>query len=569
MSFDKSRVVYSTDTPHGNLLGLGNHIMIFNAAYSWCLDNSLPFAVDKNAHPVFQNMALPKAEAPQGKCYAITHLTDIRPNGLPFQLHQWEGSEDTNGASIMAYAHNLRQIKDALNVPDISVDGCIMHYRMFNECPQHNIGLPYYMNALKQIESSTVYVMYGFDNYDIKAEQTRQNVRYLINHLSKIYPDKRFIDMQAVPEYKRDDPKDECALHWYLCVNAPELITANSTFSFSAAMFRGDKRTVMPKYAACYKNFDVSDYKKILKDIRLINRNVIVSAWYDVGKGRRDNDKRIDAIRTLFERVNNADIVMFTDDVDYFRNLHIDTIAVSELSHVHILKVPFSQLPTHKYRDHFDKCGYVISNHNSRGSSTDVRVVQFSKPWFVLLASEYNKRRYDRIAWIDAGLFKNEFITTSDIFPILERHSINKILLTSHSVDTASLQGHIYYPIIEGGFFIYPSADFVGVLSSLYASVLDETIKLHMLIHDGDEEVMRLCVNFTSELFVCIHNKGTRVQDWYRSISEFSETSVVFRDTDYGNINIHPPTINIEPLKQWFAEYKSGRRILSDPLRFV
>ena len=549
MDPDKGYVIYSTNTPRGACQGIGNHLLIFNASYSYCIDNRLPFVIDEDAHPIFRNMTIPKVKHLTSEHYTIEHLSDIQLNGLPFQIHSPEGSEDTNGASFMRYAHNIPKIIEALNIPSIDIDGCVMHYRRFREAPQANIGLPYYLNALKHIKSRNIYIISGYDNYDIDSSITRRNVAYLIEKLSNIYPDKRFIDIHTVSEYKRNEPTDECALHWYLCVNAPEMIAANSTFSLSAAIFRCDKRTVVPKYVNNYRNFNVDEYMNILSDVRFVTRNMIVSAWYNIDDNPDASNKRQGAISTFFERINNADIIIFTDEPDAFKERNVDW-----LSHVRLINVPFESLYGYQFKEFYERNLIINSGHKGRGANWKMMALWNSKLWMVLQASSLLNKQYDKISWLDLGVYKNDTIVQKDIFPVFEKHMLNRSLWYSLNTFHKTLNS-LYDGPVEGGFQLYPNHEHVQLAYMLFDVTLKECIKTNILV-GTDEEIMRLMLSLTGDFLMIGIDKSLGKRGYCRFIYDFSDSTHDFIKMIYPDIPKQKPDVDISFLHYWMERHK-------------
>lgn len=395
--------------------------------------------------------------------------------------------------------------------------------------------------------------MSGYDNYNIDAEITKKNVQYLIERLSTIYPNKRFIDIQSLAEYKRDDPAEECALHWYLCVKSPEMIAANSTFSLSAAIFRDDRRTVIPNYAQPYKNFNVRDYRKILKDVHFVMRNVIVSAWYDVDSNPKSRAKRTNAISRFFERINNADIIIFTDIPETFKELDVDW-----LSHVHIIRLPFDSLYGCQFKEFIERCLIINSGMRSRGASWKMVAIWYSKIWMILQASGYIDHLYDKISWIDLGIYKNETIVQREIFPVFEKHMINRSLWYSLNGFHKTLH-YLHDGPVEAGFQLYPNVKHVQMAFALFDTILKECVKTNILV-GSEEELMRLMLSLTSEFLMIGIDKSIGAHGYCRCMNDFSDSIDDFVHTIYAEVpsKEHPPPIDITYMKQWIAHHNAG-----------
>ena len=542
-------VLYSPHTPLGKFQGLGNHLYIFYTTYSYCIDNGIEMRIDEDAHPVMKNMLLQKQKRLYESCYRIEHLNDLKANGIPFQLHTNAGSRDTNGFDFSSYKHNIPKIRHIMNVPDEPLDACVMHVRVYTAGPQFNVGLPFYMNALKHITSKRVIVMSGYSNYDIKEDVTKKNVDYLISKLSVIYPDKEFIDIRTMPEYLDENDDMEAMKHWYLCVNCKELIAPPSTFSLSAAMIRGDRLTVTPKHQNLY-NAEY-DLRTVADNVKYITRNIVVSAWYNICDAKHEQVQRLSVLHEFFERINNADIVLYTDDSELFKN-----IGVSYLSHVRIIELPFDKLYANKYIPYFEQVVQIPSFNGCRSNSKR-QVIWNSKVWLVALTSKTVTRElYDRICWMDAALFKVTEVKCEDCFPILERYCLNSIYLHSLDLSIPSIRERFEHHDVPGSFMLFPSPAHLYVMHQLYDIVLSECANMHMYL-DSEEPLLSLLINLVGGLFNVTIDKGhTPGDSWIRFVAKYSTAFSDHRKNIYADIIMEEPVADTKYLIEWIKNHR-------------
>ena len=547
MNSNAGYVLYSPHTPLGKFQGLGNHLYIFYTTYSHCIDNGIEMRIDEDAHPVMKNILLQKQKRLCESYYKIEHLSDLKANGIPFQLHANAGSSDTNGFDFSIYRHNIPKIRHIMNVPNEPIDVCVMHIRVYTTGPQFNVGLPFYMNALKHIKSKRIIVMSGYSNYDIKEDITKKNIDYLISKLSVIYPDKEFIDIRTIPEYLDENDDIEAMKHWYLCVNCKELIAPPSTFSLSAAMLRGDHLTITPKHQNLYgATYDLRD---VASNVKYITRNIIVSAWYDVDDDPNSRAKRLNTITTFFERINNADIIIFTDNQALFKELNIDW-----LSHIRIIHLPIESLYGCQFKEFIERCLMINSGMRSRGASWKMVAVWYSKIWLVFQASFFVNRLYDKLAWIDIGIYKNNTIEQRDIFPVFEKHMLNRSLWYSLNIFHSTLH-YLFDGPPEGGFQLSPNHDHVQLAYILFDMILKECINANIL-GGSDEEIMRLMLSLTGDFLMIGIDKSLGQYGWCRFIHDFSDSIQDFVKTIYPDIPKQKPDVDILYLKKWTERHK-------------
>lgn len=314
-------VVYSNKTPLGKLQGLGNHMLMLYAGYSHCLDNGFELKISNNSHPSILNAKLKKCELKDDDYYEIRSLTDITPNGKPYQMFSGDGTREINGMDPSYYKHNRAAIIDAMNVSGDIVDACVMHIRVYSSHPEHNTSLAYYINALKNTTSRTIYYVYGFGNWDIQKRITEENVKYITDRLKVIFPDRQFIDVHELAEYSDPDTEIEESLHWRLMVNCHELITAISTFSLSTAFLRNGL-TITPEMQSIYGlSYNLTDFGSNIVPIPI---NVMLI--------RYTSNDIIKLTRIIGDNEHEYDIYIFTDSN---RAKSISKLTI--YSHIHVL----------------------------------------------------------------------------------------------------------------------------------------------------------------------------------------------------------------------------------------
>ena len=553
-------VLYSPHTDLGRRQGLGNHLYIFYTTYSYCIDNGIEMRIDEDAHPVMKNMLLQKQKRINNAYYSIEHLSDLKANGIPFQMHNASGSSDINGFNFSLYVHNIPKIRNIMNIPDVSTDICVMHVRVYTALPHLNVGLPFYINAIKQVTSKRILIMSGYNNWDIKTDITKQNVDYLISKLSVIYPDKEFIDIMTFPEYTDSDADIEAMKHWYLCATCKELIAPPSTFSLSAAMLRGDRLTITSKHQNIYGA--KYDLREVADNIIYIPRNVVVSAWYDVCDTKHEQLQRLSVLQELFEKINNADIILYTNDVRLFKDF-----GVAHLSHIRIIELPFDKLYANKYIQYFE---HVIQIPSFNGCRSNVKrqVLWNSKVWLVALASKTIIRElYDRICWLDAAIFKITDVKCNECFPILERYCLNSIYLHSLDLSIPAIRERFEHHDVPGGFMLFPSPVHLYIMHQLYDVVLSECTNMHIYL-DSEEPVISLLVNLVGGLFnVTVDKAHTPGVSWLQFVTKFSTSFADYRKNRYADIIIEEPVVDTKYLLEWIKNHRDISKY--DPSRVI
>lgn len=545
---ESNYVLYSPHTDLGRYQGLGNHLYIFYTTYSYCIDNGIEMRIDEDAHPVMKNMLLQKQKRMNNSYYSIEHLSDLKANGIPFQMHDAQGSSDINGFDFSLYKHNIPKIQQVLNVPDEPLDACIMHVRVYTSIPHLNVGLPFYMNALKHVKSKRVIIMSGYSNFDIKEDVTKKNVDYLISRLAQIYPDKEFIDIRTIPEYLDENADIEAMKHWYLCVNCKELIAPPSTFSLSAAMIRGNRLTITPKHQNLYGA--IYDLRTVADNIIYITRNVIVSAWYDTKSMPKDQlAHRVKHIDEFFDRINNADIIIFTNNTGIFNEK-----GIQHLSHIHIIELPFEHLYAYQFRDTWSKQSELYPNNDRL--SCERLTIWLSKIWFIHIASVSLHDMYDKIAWMDLCVFKSsEIHKRQDVFPLLERYLIPRVSMSTQSSCGSVVSKLLFYHPNVGSFIICPAPVYAHALFKSMDITLRACISGNIFI-EHDEAFNAILIDLIGDFFNLSFDKAVgygNEHGWHHWYFDYSESFKEFTCNIYNDITIRPPKLETSHLQQFLA----------------
>jgi hypothetical protein len=545
---ESNYVLYSPHTDIGKLQGLGNHLYIFYTSYSYCIDNGIEMRIDENAHPVMKNMLLQKQKRINNSYYSIEHLSDLKANEIPFQLHNAGGSSDTNGFDFSLYKHNIPEIQRVLNVPNEPLDACIMHVRVYTALPHLNVGLPFYMNALKHVKSKRVIIMSGYSNFDIKEDVTKKNIDYLLSKLSKIYPDKEFIDIRTMPEYLDEDDDIEAMKHWYLCVNCKELIAPPSTFSLSAAMIRGDRLTITPKHQNLYGA--TYDLRTVADNVIYITRNMVVSAWYDIPELGGDRDERRKSIKTFFDRVNNANIIIVTNDASIFKE-----ISVNGLSHIWILTKPLEELYGYKFIDIW-RSKYEEQHKDHPLFNAKRLAMWYSKLWLCKCITNLFKGSYDRLAWIDLAVFKSsEIVDKMDVFPVFEKYMLPRINMHCLSSIGSCMHNQLFYHGTEFSMVLFPNASYVSHLYELFDIIVTTCFRAGIYLNN-DEAYMTLVIDLVGDLFNVSLDRAIGwgyEYGWHHWYFDYSESYDVFVNTIYNDITIRQPKVETSHLQQFLA----------------
>ena len=278
-------------------------------------------------------------------------------------------------------------------------------------------GLPFYMNAFKKIQSTDITILYAKDDI------VERNIQHMLPILQKVHAAKH-ITVECVSEKE---------LHGR-SIAADELVVCNTNIEQFIEARQG-KLTIVPSY------FKVPDDR--VRDIKPVQRNVIVTAWFDCKRDNNHNKpgEREHHIDNFFKAVTNADIYVVTDN-DLIPNNY------EWMLHVHVIRKQLNELMLYSVMNWITACANRFG-YMSEGRQSDrmVHLVWFSKIPIVKEISDTIDGDYAYIAWHDIGILYDDRVdaklfTHDIIYPVFELYPFSQAYMITTEIHYELCQIH-------------------------------------------------------------------------------------------------------------------------------
>ncbi len=535
--------------------GLGNQLLTFYAAYGYCRDNRIPLKVDVNGHYMFRIANIDHCNCDITDYYMPGTIDQLRSNGKPYTLYddpvtlKTQSDKDVLGFNTNIYRNHLDELRTVLNIPKETIDVAVMHIRIYTNISCKllvSVGIPYYINAVKHIKNKTIYILSGYNNYDINKDNCVKNIQYIVDTLKEIYPDKEFIDAHNVDFLSDPDPEIEEYKHICAIINAKEAILSRSTFSIAAGILRAPSdTTVISNYLFGYGyTFDMSNAINTIN----IPYDIVYAMWFNRPQNAVHSiEERRACISEFFKKVSNANIFVFTDDqqlVDEY----------DWMAHVRIIKIPTESLPTYRLNEWVNKCA-MLPSYTSIGRSTDPSIyhIWFSKIYMMPIIQQLTRNCFDRLMYMDIGsLRENDSIEDKCVFPILDKCGLNRVHLYDLRVHNEKCRRFVHDERIAANVIIVPDKRLISPMVGIYNTIIEECAEHNIYLPD-EEILYSLMVDLTDGLFALL--KSSRNYVVFKK--ELSETFDSFTHSDgSGNDDIQP--ISVHTLVSWIENHKKN-----------